>query len=127
MGRSQYLVVRTFQEVASELPGRPGRILKNQNVYILVFGRHGALLLIIISVCFCFFCRQFFVWSQRAGFTLLFLMAELCRRRVQCVRAVGVNWVGSIYFGRTFQEVTSGLLRFLFVFFLNFCRHWESN
>ena len=35
MGRSQYLVVRTFQEVTSELPGRPGRILRNQNVYIL--------------------------------------------------------------------------------------------
>ena len=69
-----------------------------------VFGRHGALLLIIISV----FCKQtqFLVWSQRAACTLLFfmalvwswraictvlfLMAELCRRRVQCVRAVGV-------------------------------------
>ena len=27
--------MRTFQEVTSELPGRPARILKNQNVYIL--------------------------------------------------------------------------------------------
>ena len=54
-----------------------------------VFGCPGTLLLIIIIIIvrYCFFMAL--VWS-RAICTVLFLMAELCRRRVPCVRAVGV-------------------------------------
>ena len=40
------------------------------------------------------------------------------QNRVVRTSACGcLNWVGSIYFVRTFQEVTSGLLRFFFFFF----------
>ena len=87
--------VRTFQEVTSELPGRPARILKeSERIYTRYFGRHGALLLIIISfvtskqtqslvwsqrtVCTVLFLMAL-VWSQRAVCTVLFLMAELYR------------------------------------------------
>ena len=87
--------MRTFQEVTSELPGRPARILKeSERIYTRCFGRHGALLLIIISfvtskqtqsivwsqrtVCTVLFLMAL-VWSQRAVCTVLFLMAELYR------------------------------------------------
>ena len=71
--------VRTFQEVTSELPGRPARIFKeSERIYTRYFGRHGALLLIIISVATSKQ-TQSLVWSQRAVCTVLFLMAELYR------------------------------------------------
>ena len=42
-----------------------------------------------------------------------------------------LNWAGSISFVRTFQEVTTGLLRFFILFYFYFififCRRWESN
>ena len=79
------------------------------------------------------------VWS-RAICTVLFLMAELCRRRVPCVRVVGVPsrskqgctdvrvWLPKLgglnifcahVFFCFFLVVTSGLLRLFFFFFVD--------
>ena len=56
--------VRTFQEVTSELLGRPARIFKkSERIYIRYFGRHSALLLIIIGVVTSKQ-TQSLVWSQ---------------------------------------------------------------
>ena len=78
--------VRTFQEVTSELPGRSARIFKeSERIYTRYFGRHGALLLIIISVVTSKQ-SQSFVWSQRAVGTVLLLMALVWSQ--QAVRTV---------------------------------------
>ena len=50
------------------------------------------------------------------------------QNRVVRTSACGcLNLSGSISFVRTFQEVTSGLLRYIYIYmYIIFCRRWES-
>ena len=122
------------QRVTSELPGRSGRIVRDHNVYVLGIwvSRY-----VISDYYYYYYCTLLFlmafVWS-RAICTVRFLMAELCRRRVPCVRAVGVPsrskqgctdvrvWLPklgglNIFCAHVFKRLPLGFSVFFFVFF----------